>query len=140
MKTYHPPKNTLFLWQLRVFIALMLFIAVTSWIWVLTPYFTVIAAAAVLVAAFFVFFYIPKYIREYSITLGENALILKSGVFVHHERIMPYPRLVYTERQQTLLARGFRVSGLILRATRAVTITIEFGNRDVAEILEAMSE
>lgn len=140
MKTYHPPKSTLFLWQIRVFITLIIFIAVTSWIWFLTPYFTIIAAVAVLFTAFVSFFYLPRYIKKYRITVDKNALILYSGVFVSHERIMPYPRLVYTERQQTLLSKCFGVSGIILHATRAATVTLELSNKDIAEIMEAMVE
>ncbi len=139
MKTYHPPKSTLFLWQIRIVVMLTTLLALVSWVWFLTAYFLLIAAFLALLCLAFVFLYLPQYFKNYSLTLSDNAIIIKSGVFVHHERIMPAPRLIYTERYRTPIATAFGVSGLVLHATRAVTFTAELSDFDTSEILKEMS-
>ena len=140
MKTYRPPKNTLFLWQTRIVVMLTIIIAAFSWVWFLTPYFLIIVATALFVFLFFALFYLPRYFKNYSLNVCDNALIIKSGVFVLHERIMPNPRLIYTERYCTPLSRIFSVSGLVLHATRAATFTAELRDSDITEILKGMAQ
>lgn len=139
MKIYYPPKNTLFLWQIRLNLLLVLVLLLNLWIFAFSSVFLGIFIFLFAVSLFFTVFYFPKYFKNYSLTLKENALILKSGVFVLRERIMPYPRMVYAERRQTPISKILGVTGLILHATRAATFTVEFGNNDVFEIMEAIS-
>lgn len=137
---YRPPKKTLLLWQLRVAVAFVVFAAIISWLWFLTTYSTYIVIAAAIVAVAVVFAYLPQYIKRYDITLSENALIIKSGVFITHERIMPYPRLLYTERLRTPLAARFGVSALVLKATRTAAVMLELNDADIEEITGAISK
>lgn len=140
MKEYIPPKKTLHIVQIRVFIALALLVAITSWVWFLTPYISVAIAVALVIAVVLNFIYLPIYFKNYSLSVNENAIIIKSGVLLRHERIIPFPRLVFAERQKTILARAFGVSSLILRAARAVSFTAEFSDKDIEEILGAVSK
>lgn len=136
MKTYHPPKSTLFIWQIRVVVMLTLFLALLSWVWFLTSYFLLIAAFLTAICIMLALLYLPKYFKNYSLSMTNNAIVIKSGVIVQHERVMPTPRLIYTERYRTPLARAFGVSGLILHATRAATFTAELSDADITEILK----
>ena len=140
MKSYRPPKKALRLWQIRSLAVTLVFIAVTSWLWFLTMYSTFITIAAVIAYIAVSFFYLPCYFRKYEILLDENALIIKSGVFITHERIMPYPRMLYTERLRTPLSYKLGLSALLIRATRATAVILELHNDDVDGILEATSK
>lgn len=139
MKTYCPPKSTLFLWQIRIVVMLTIVLALVSWVWYVNAYFIIVAAALCALCLAVAFLYLPHYFKHYSLTLCDNAVIIKSGVFVRHERIMPAPRLIYTERYRTPISRALGVSGLVLHATRAATFTAELRDTDIAEILKEMS-
>ena len=140
MKTYHPPKSTIFLWQMRFVVMLTVLLALVSWIWYINSYFIIFAIVLSILCVTVTFLYLPLYFKRYSLTLCDNAVIIKSGVFVRHERIMPSPRLIYTERYRTPVSRAFGVSGLVLRATRAATFTAELSDADITEILKEMSQ
>ncbi len=140
MKTYHPPKSTIFLWQMRFVVMLTVLLALVSWIWYINSYFIIFAIVLSILCVTVTFLYIPLYFKQYSLTICDNAVIIKSGVFVRHERIMPNPRLIYTERYRTPVSRAFGVSGLVLRATRAATFTAELSDADITEILKEMSQ
>ncbi len=140
MKTYHPPKSTIFLWQMRFVVMLTALLALVSWIWYINSYFIIFAIVLSILCVTVTFLYLPLYFKQYSLTICDNAVIIKSGVFVRHERIMPTPRLIYTERYRTPVSRAFGVSGLVLRATRAATFTAELSDADITEILKEMSQ
>ncbi len=139
MKTYRPPRSTLLLWEIRNVVMLTIILAALSWVWVLNAYYWVIVLIALLVFLFFAVFYLPRYLKNYSLTVCNNAVIIKSGVFLLHERIMPNPRLIYTERYRTPLARTLSLSGLVFHATRAATFTAELTDSDINEILKEMA-
>ncbi len=139
MKTYCPPKSTLFLWQIRIVVMLTLVLALISWIWYIPSCFLIVAATFSVSCMAIAFLYLPYYFKRYSLTVCANAIIIKSGVFIQHERIMPTPRLIYTERYRTPISRAFGVSGLVLHATRAATFTAELSDADITEILKEMS-
>ncbi len=136
MKTYTPPKRIVWIWALRSVVILIILIFITMWVWFLTPYFAAVVYIAVLLALVFNVLYLPMYLKHYSITVSNSAIVIKSGVFIRHERIMPIPRMVYAERVQTLFARAFSVSALALKATRAITLTLELDSKDIDSILE----
>lgn len=142
MKTYKPPKRTVLLWQIRIGIMSTMLCAVVVVIKTKFSYsfFAVDILILILfsVATGLVFWYIPTYFKNYELTQGNNLLIIKSGVFLRHERIMPEPRLIYTKRYRTPLSRVFGLSNLLFRATRAITIGAEFCDKDIDEILKEM--
>ena len=139
MKIYYPPKSTLFLWQTRTVVMLTLLLALVSWVWYVSFYFIITCVLLSVLFLSIAFLYLPHYFKHYSIELGKNAIIIKSGLFVRHERIMPTPRLIYTERYRTPVSKAFGLSGLVLHATRAATFTAEFSDTDIDEILKEMS-
>ena len=143
MKTYTPPKNSVLLWQIRISVML------TSTAFVLfyaTRVFSLgfqmlllIEGVLCLVGIVLVFAYIPTYFKRYAISICDNAFIIKSGVFLTHERIMPEPRMIYAERYYTPLSKVLGLSGIILRASRAATFCAELSDKDINEILKEMS-
>lgn len=140
MKTFSPPKSTLFVWQIRIVIMLTTVLALVSWIWYIPMYFLIIAIAFLIFCIAIAFLYLQSYFKSYSLTICENAIIIKSGVFIRRERIMPTPRLIYTERYRTPVSRALGLSGLVLHATRAATFTVELSDTDISEILKEMAQ
>ena len=138
MKTFKPDKSTLFLWQIRVLLVTALLSFITASVKIFVSFFAYLSLVIALLGVLIVFIYLPKYFERYTITIKENAFLIKSGVFLKHERIMPNPRLIYIERYFTPLSKCFGVCGLILHATRAATITAEMKNSDIDEIMEAI--
>lgn len=143
MKIYTPPKNTTLLWQIRIGIMLTVFnIVLYAAVKLFGINFHICAVAAavlILIGIILIFAYIPSYFKAYSIELSENALIIKSGVLLKTERIMPEPRMLYTESYHTPLSKAFGLSGLMLRASRAATFCAELRATDTNEILKEMS-
>lgn len=139
MKIFKPPKNTLILWQIRIFVMISALLLVFAWVWLFADVFLIVAAVGAAVWLFLAFFYLPKYLKSYSIVISGEAMIIKSGVFIKNERIMPNARLIYAEHYRTPLSRCFGLSGLILRATRAATFTMELELSNINEIVEAIS-
>lgn len=135
MKTYTPPKKILILWHIRSLILLIMLSLITLWVWFLTVYFAIVIGVAVLLMAVLNFIYLPLYLSRYSVTVSSEAIVIKSGVIIHREQIMPIPRMVYVQRLTTPLARAFSVSALSLRATRAMLITLELKKSDIEEII-----
>ncbi|MBQ6816459.1 MAG: PH domain-containing protein [Clostridia bacterium] len=138
MKTYLPPKSTLIVWQIRVTVLLALLVAVLYWF--IADYFLVLFCVSLVLAVVFNLIYFPAFLRCYSISVNQNAIIIKSGVFIKHERILPFPRMIYAEKQQTLVAKAFSVSALVLRVARAATLTVELKDNDIAEIMKAVAK
>lgn len=137
MKAYFPSKRTKLLWQIRVTAVGVVLIGITCFIRPLRLYFWAVAAVVLLSTAS-VLAYLPFFLKNFKLSLCENALIIESGVLIRHERVMPYPRMLYTEQRKTPLAGRLGVSSLVFRATKAAIFTPEFQDTDVCEILEAL--
>lgn len=142
MKVYCPTKNTVILWQIRVVVMSTILCAAAVYVSFAIKMKLFLAVAIIsaifTLKALLVFWYIPIYFKGYELAINENALIIKSGVILRHERIMPEPRLVYTERYRTPLSRVLGLSGLLLRATRAATFSAELPDAYIDEILKEM--
>ncbi len=138
MKTFKPDKNTLYLWQIRVLLITILLVVLCVWAKSFVSFFVYLSVVFAVFGALAAFVYFPKYFDRYEVSVTENALIIKSGILLKHERIMPNPRLVYIERYYTPLSRCFGVCGLILHTTRAATFTAEMSQHDIGKIMEAI--
>lgn len=140
MKKYTPPKRVLFVWYLRSAVLLGILSLLTLWVWFFTVYFSIVIGIAIVIAVLFNFAYLPVFLKSYSITVDKNAVIIRRGVFIKRESVMPQPRLVYAEHITTPTARLFSVSAIAFRAARAVTLTVELEKEEVREILEVIAE
>ncbi len=138
MKVFKPDKSTVFLWQIRVLIITALLSLITGSVKFFVSFFAYFSVVIALLGVIIAFLYIPKYFERYTIMVSRNALIIKSGIFLKHERIMPNPRLIYIERYFTPLSKAFGVCGLILHATKAATVTAEMKTADIEKIMEAI--
>lgn len=138
MKIYNTPKSTLKLWQTRLFLVFAALCLLTGWVWFLTLYFSIVIISAFIITVFFNYIYLPLFFKNYSVEVGRQAIIIKSGIFIKHSRIMPFPRLLYAEHIITPIARMFSVSALLLHATRVSVFVFELDKSHIKEILEVL--
>ncbi len=82
--------------------------------------------------------YLRLFLKKYSITVGRNAIIVKSGVIIKTERVLPLPRLIYAERFTTPLSRLMGLSQLSLRAVKVNIITAELEKESVEKIVDVI--
>ncbi len=137
MTTYKPPKKTKTLWALRSLCFMVILCILSAWFMFLSV--KIVLAVLATIAAVLILFntiYMRAYIENYSVSVGQNAVIIKSGVFIKKERIMPQKRLIYTERITSPIAYLFSLSALTLRAARTMTLTIELDKEDIERIIK----
>ncbi len=99
---------------------------------------TIITAAALLLSAVIV--YLRFYFKKYSITVDKGAIIVKSGVIIRTERLLPAPRLIFAESFTTPLSRLLGLSQLSLRAIKVNLITAELTKAQTKSILGVISD
>ena len=96
------------------------------------------AAAMFLCAAFFMFWYLPRFVKGYKITAAKEYISVESGVFMRKETIMPQPRLIYARKITTLLLSRFSLCVLILSATRGFVLLFPIEKEKAEEILKIL--
>lgn len=99
---------------------------------------TIITAAALLLLAVIV--YLRFYFNKYSITVYKGAIIIKSGVIIRTERVLPMPRLIFAESFTTPLAKLLGLSQLSLRAIKVNLNTAELSKAEIKSILGVISD
>lgn len=134
--TFHLPKKTRFLWQLRVIIAFILLCGIVAFfsrytLWFLLP--AAIIAALGLLAAFV---YIPFYFKSFTITVDDNSICVSKGVFIKTSQIMPFPRLVFAQTVTTPLASLMRLKCVLLKAARGFMLIPEIENINAEYLLD----
>ncbi len=140
MKENKLPKRTTLLWQLR-------FILLTFALVVLCLYFSKFfiylkIAAMVLggLGLIITFLYLPFFFKTYKITLIDDAVIVKFGIFIKIEHIMPYKRMIYAQSIATPLARAFGIAAVRLKAARSYLLVAEIENESVQSIMDFLAE
>lgn len=140
MKTNKLPSKTLFLWQIRVavinifiFCLCMYFARGIDIVFTLYGAFTFICLAVI-------FFYLPKYIKSYTIRLSGDTVIIDSGVFIKTTHIMPYSRMIYTQTFVSPLARKLGIEAVSLKAARSRIIIPEMDKRDAKELISSIAQ
>lgn len=132
MTVYHLSKKALTVWRIRIFSVFML-------IWVLfaflfgTSYALFILSFLLLTATLLaVFGYLPLYHKNYSVELHEHAAVIKKGVWIRHEFLMPYGGMIYAERVETPLSKMYGLFGVKLHAAKR-GLSVSLLERDKAE-------
>lgn len=95
-------------------------------------------AAALLLSAVIV--YLRFYFKKYCITVDKGAIIIKSGVIIRTERVLPTPRLIFAESFTTPFSRFLGLSLLSLRAIKVNLITAELTSAEIKSILGVISD
>lgn len=133
------PHRTLLLWQIRVAVIDFLILAVLlyfrwSFKWITSLYiiFSLFCLALI-------FWYLPRYISSYNISLIEGAVVIKSGVIVKSTQIMPHSKMIYTQTFTSPLANKMNITALSLKAARSRIFIPEMLKEDADALLNALS-
>ncbi len=89
----------------------------------------------VLIGAVGIFIYLPLYHRAWRMTADKNAVEVQSGVIIRVNRIMPYPRVIYTECYATPLGRLLGLEGIVLKAARTKLFLPELKRQEIKKII-----
>ena len=84
--------------------------------------------------------YLRFYFKKYCITVDKGAIIIKSGVIIRTERVLPTPRLIFAESFTTPFSRFLGLSLLSLRAIKVNLITAELTSAEIKSILGVISD
>lgn len=132
-------KKTLLLWRLRCVIVFTIIIAVLLFFSFLSPLLLIPAAITAIFGIFIIFVFLPLYFKSYSITVDNNAVIVKRGIIIKAIHILPFPRLVFARGFSTPLASRLGLMGVTLKAARGILIIPEMNSYDAEKLIEGLS-
>lgn len=140
MKENKIPKNTRFLWQIRIgglgiipIAALFILSAVSRW-------FLIPAGVLTVFILLFLLWYLPHYFDSYEILFPKGAVIINRGVFIKTSHIMPFSRLVYAQSFSTPLAKAMGLAAVSLKAARSSVIIPELNVKDVNYFIDYLAK
>ena len=128
------PKETKYLWCIRIafpsaaLLILFAFLCKLS-LWLLIP-----LALTAVSAVFLIFWYVPLFIKNYNISIKNDAFVINTGVFLKTTYIMPYPRMIYVSSFSSPIARRLGICAVVMRAARGFILVPEIKIKDVEMI------
>lgn len=134
MKKILLPERTLLLWRIRLCAAVGFAFLAAAAFFRFSVYFA--AAAGILLAAFLYLyaFYLPRLYKSVRITMSENEISIKKGVFIETERIMQLPLIISVRQTRTPLERWLSLCRVVLSAP-GVTLSLGIlSEKDAKEI------
>lgn len=139
MQKFSPGMKTRFLYVIRALLTFaILSITLTMFHVKHNILISIITATACLLFAVIV--YLCLFFKNYSVLLGENAIIVKSGVIIKTKRILPLPRLIYAEQFTTPLSRLLGLSRVSLRAVKVNLVIAELERESVLKIINIIGD
>lgn len=138
---FKAPKRSKIVYQIRSIVISAALIAVFGFLygyyrkWGLLVGMIIIAA----VCLFAVVFYIPRYFSAFFISVNQSGIVLKKGVFIKREYILPYVRFVYAQSFQTPLGFLFGLKGIVFAATGKKVIMDEICQKNAEDIIDFLN-
>ena len=134
---YTSPKKTIDLIRVRVSLAAILLVSVFVYLCLSVSYFFAIGIGVVALVWFAaLWYYIPAFVGSFSLFVSEKGIVMRRGVFLKTERIMPEARLVFVQSNTTPLSRAMGLCSLSFLAAKARVTTLELGKKDAEEITD----
>ena len=140
MKEYTLPKKTTFLWQIRIILLTFALAALCLYFSGIFSFLSVAAFALIIAGVLIAFVYIPLFFNSYKIILSNDAVIVKYGVIIKNDHIMPYKRMIYAQSYQTPVARLLGVAAVRLKAARSYLSVAEIDKKSVQAIIDFLAE
>ncbi len=140
MKVNTLPKKTILLWQVRLVITTFVLAALCFYFSELLTYLKIAAVVIAVLGLLVTFIYLPFFFKSYKIILTNDAVIVKYGILIKIDHIMPYKRMIYAQSLQTPLARIFGVAAVRLKAARSYLFVAEIENESVQSIIDFLAE
>ena len=140
MTEHKLPVKTLVLWEIRLFLLSVLFLALFSfyfrgfsWCFKAT---TVIAFVLLLVLVW----YLPNLFKSYNVRYISGAVIIERGVIVKTVHVMPFSKLIYAKDITTPLSKLFGIAAISLKAARSSLLIPEISETQAAEFIKKLAE
>ena len=134
------PKKTTWLWILRILLVTFILVALCLYF---TSLFSFLKIAAIVIGVLGLitsFIYLPFFFKTYKIILSNDAVIVKFGIFIKAEHIMPYKRMIYAQSFETPLARVLGVAAVRLKAARSYLLVAEIEKESARAIIDFLAE
>lgn len=135
MKTYALPRKTLLLWRIRITIALVFLLTVSSFLPLSLAAILIISTVITFIYLAAFFWYLPKFIKSCRITVLGDSVIIKRGVLIENTHILPFSRLIHTLTVQTPLAKLFSLNTVLLKAARFRIFVPELSVNDAESLV-----
>lgn len=133
------PKETKYLWQIRIAFPSVALLIIFAFLCRLSPWLLIPLALTAVSAVFLIFWYIPLFIKNYCITIKNDAFVISTGVFLKTTYIMPYPRMIYVSSFSSPIARKYGICAVVMRAVRGFIFVPEIKIKDV-EMISSKAE
>ena len=130
------PAGTLRLWQLRVVMLTALVDALIVGFGGVTKVFLIILAVPTLLGAVAVFWYLPRFHKNWRLSTKDNIIEVENGVIIKTVHILPCPRLIYAGSYATPLGRLLGLEGVTLKAARGRLILPEIYKQDAEDVIK----
>lgn len=140
MKENTLPKKTTLLWQVRIIIITFILVAACLYFEPLFSFLKIAAIIIGIIGIILAFLYSPFFFKSYKIILSNDAVIVKFGIIVKIEHIMPYKRMIYAQSFETPLARIFGIAAVRLKAARSYLFVAEIEKEAAQTIIDFLAE
>ena len=134
------PKKTTLLWQIRIIIITFILVAACLYFEPLFSFLKIFAIVIGIIGIILAFLYLPFFFKSYKIILSNDAVIVKFGIIVKIEHIMPYKRMIYAQSFETPLARIFGIAAVRLKAARSYLLVAEIEKEAAQTIIDFLAE
>lgn len=134
------PKKTTLLWQIRIIIITFILVAACLYFEPLFSFLKIFVIVIGIIGIILAFLYLPFFFKSYKIILSNDAVIVKFGIIVKIEHIMPYKRMIYAQSFETPLARVFGITAVRLKAARSYLLVAEIEKEAAQTIIDFLAE
>lgn len=134
------PKRTSWLWFVRVIFITFILVALCFYFSPLFSPLKIVAVIIGIIGVILAFIYLPFFFRTYKIILSNDAVIVKYGILIKVEHIMPYKRMIYAQSFETPLARILGITAVRLKAARSYLLVAEIEKESAQAIIDFLAE
>lgn len=140
MKENALPKKTTLLWIIRTIGITLVLVALCYYFSSLFAFLKLVAVIVGIIGLLSATLYLPFFFKSYRIILSNDAVIVKYGIFIKVEHIMPYKRMIYAQSIATPLARALGIAAVRLKAARSYLLVAEIEKESVQSIIDFLAE
>lgn len=82
---------------------------------------------------------LPVFLRTYRISIVNDTVIVKRGIFITTTHIFPFTKLIYTKSYTSFLAKRLNLVAISLKATASSLFIAELERADAEALLEEIA-
>lgn len=138
--TFVIPKKTLVLWRLRVACVFGVLCAVCVVFCRISMWFILPTVIVFAIGSVFVFAFLPKWFKNYKITVSDSVLCISKGVFFKTTSIVPVLRIAFVKTFTTPITSFLKLRCAILKVTRGWIFVPELEDKMVEKLLDVIDD